>query len=138
MIGFNVKKNSFIVSLFFIVGLLVLAGCTNTGGKKNNVGELDKDAFTGEIKEFTVEAFQFGFDPSVIEVNQGDKVRIIASSRDVPHGLAIPEFGVNLYLDGVTSQTAEFIADKKGKFSFYCSVPCGAGHRGMKGDLIVK
>ena len=32
----------------------------------------------------------------------------------------------------------EFIADKKGTFTFSCSVPCGSGHLNMKGTLIVE
>ena len=90
------------------------------------------------IKEFKIEAFQFVFDPETIEVNQGDKVRFIAWSRDVPHGLKIKEFGVEMKLQDSNPQTVEFIADKKGTFTFYCSVPCGANHKEMKGKLIVK
>ena len=94
-------------------------------------------AQTGQVKEFTIRAFKFSFDPSVIEVNKGDKVKITAFSADVPHGLAIPDFKVNLRLADSTPQTAEFVADKAGTFAFFCNVPCGAGHRDMKGTLIV-
>lgn len=90
------------------------------------------------VKEFKIEAFQFGFDPNTIEVNQGDKVRFIAWSRDVPHGLTIREFEVKMNLQDSNPQTVEFVADKKGTFTFFCSVPCGANHKEMKGRLIVK
>ena len=33
--------------------------------------------------------------------------------------------------------TTEFIADKAGTFTFYCSIPCGRGHGSMHGKLIV-
>jgi cytochrome c oxidase subunit 2 len=33
--------------------------------------------------------------------------------------------------------TVEFVADKAGTFTFSCSVYCGKGHRGMKGELVV-
>jgi cytochrome c oxidase subunit 2 len=131
------RKNKFFMGMLFILGLLIIAGCSNspTG---NVVKEIGNEPFTGEAKEFRVEAFQFGFDPTVIEVNQGDKVRIIASSRDVPHGFAIDEYGINLYLNGLRSETIEFIADKAGTFIYYCNVPCGGGHSSMRGKLIVK
>lgn len=92
---------------------------------------------TGETKEFTVRAFQFGYEPDVLEVNKGDKVIIHAYSSDVGHGLAIAEYGINMRIMDSTPVTEEFIADKSGVFSFYCSVPCGSGHGSMKGQLIV-
>lgn len=129
-----------ILFVVLVLGLFLVAGCTQKTqpdvGGGNSVG--DAQELTGETKEFRVEAFQFGYEPSVIEVNEGDTVRIIASSRDVSHGLVISQFGVNLFLgsDG-TEQTAEFVADKKGTFSFFCNVPCGSGHGSMRGLLIV-
>ena len=89
------------------------------------------------VKEFRLEAFQFGYEPSVIEVNKGDTVRIIATSRDVSHGLALLDFGVNIVIKKGEKTTAEFVADKTGEFTFYCSVPCGSGHSTMKGKLVV-
>jgi len=89
------------------------------------------------VKEFRLETFQFGYDPGVIEVNKGDTVRIIATSRDVTHGLALGDFGVNIVIKKGEETTAEFVADKTGEFTFYCSVPCGSGHGTMKGKLVV-
>ena len=89
------------------------------------------------VKEFRLEAFQFGYEPSVIEVNKGDTVRIIATSRDVSHGLALLDFGVNIVIKKGEETTVEFVADKSGEFTFYCSVPCGSGHGTMKGKLVV-
>lgn len=131
--------NKTVIALVVIV-LLVIGGFVlfNKQGNDNAKGQDSTTSTSGELKEFRVEAFQFGFDPEVIEVNQGDRVRIIALSRDVPHGLSIPEFDVNLYLNGLQEQTAEFVADKKGTFSFSCSVPCGSGHGSMNGQLIVR
>jgi cytochrome c oxidase subunit 2 len=92
-----------------------------------------------QVKEFIVVARRFSFDPAVIRVQQGDTVKITASSADVAHGLAIPDFNVNLRLEpGAQPQTATFVADKKGTFTFYCDVYCGAGHTEMKGQLIVE
>ncbi|MBI5065157.1 cupredoxin domain-containing protein [Candidatus Woesearchaeota archaeon] len=93
---------------------------------------------TGELKEFYVEAFNWGFKPKTIEVNQGDRVKITAKSDDVDHGLAISAYGINIKLTPGKEETVEFIADKKGTFPFYCSVFCGQGHREMTGTLVVK
>ncbi|MBR9706677.1 hypothetical protein GOV14_06600 [Candidatus Pacearchaeota archaeon] len=120
-----------------MLGLLIIIGCSNSP-----IGNVEKEtgseAFSEEVKEFRVEAFQFGFEPSTITVNKGDTVRIIANSRDVPHGFAIDEYGINLYLDGLRSKTIEFTADKTGTFIYYCNVPCGGEHSSMRGRFIVK
>ena len=91
-----------------------------------------------EVKEFRIEARQFNFYPGTIEVNKGDKVRLIVTSMDVPHGIKIAEYGINERLDVGKPATIEFIADKEGTFTAFCSVFCGSGHSNMKGKLIVK
>ncbi len=91
-----------------------------------------------QVKEFRIEAFRFGFEPSRIEVDRGDAVRIIATSRDGTHGFALPQYRVNLVLTKGSEQVAEFVADTSGEFTFQCSVPCGSGHSAMKGTLIVR
>ncbi|MBI1936033.1 cupredoxin domain-containing protein [Candidatus Woesearchaeota archaeon] len=90
------------------------------------------------VKEFEIIAKQFQFNPATIEVNKGDKVRLIVTSIDVPHGFSITEYGINERLDPGKPVTIEFTADKQGTFTAFCSVLCGSGHLGMKGELIVK
>lgn len=143
------KKDSLIKGILILVAIVVIGfGIMKISGSFSPTGKVIQETTsgntvqntesTGEIKEFKVKAFQFGFEPSTITVNKGDKVRIIAESLDVPHGFAIDEYGINLYLDGLRSKTAEFVADKAGTFTFYCNVLCGTGHRKMRGKLIVK
>ncbi|MDO8557644.1 MAG: cupredoxin domain-containing protein [bacterium] len=90
------------------------------------------------FKEFTVTATQFTFEPSVIRVTKGDVVRLKLVNADVAHGIVIPEFNVNLMAGAGVFQTTEFTADKAGIFDFYCSVYCGSGHPGMRGQLVVE
>ena len=85
-----------------------------------------------------MKAFQFGFDPNPVVVNEGEQVKLVVTSTDVTHGLSIAEFGVNARLIPGRPSIIDFTADKSGTFIFYCSVPCGAGHRSMRGRLIVK
>ena len=122
-----------ISTIVLIFVLFLIAGCSQV-----DVENIEKIEETGELKEFYVEAFQFGYDPEIIEVNKGDLVRIIANSRDVSHSLTLPEFKVNLFLTPKNDpQIIEFIADKEGSFSFYCNKPCGSGHGRMRGQFIV-
>jgi cytochrome c oxidase subunit II len=90
------------------------------------------------VKEFTMKAVQWDFQPSVITVKEGDTVKISITSEDVTHGIRLSEYGISENLKPGKTTTIEFVADKKGTFSFFCSVPCGSGHRQMKGTLIVE
>ncbi len=93
---------------------------------------------TGPLKELTLTAKQWEFTPNIIEVNKGDRVHITLSSADTPHGFSIAEYGIRETIQPGGNTVVEFVADKQGTFIFFCSVPCGEGHLGMKGKLIVK
>ena len=93
---------------------------------------------TQQTKEFDIIARQWDFDPSTITVNQGDNVILNIKSIDVSHGIAIPTFGISKRLNPGTETKIEFVADKKGTFTFFCNVQCGAGHSSMNGKLIVE
>ncbi|UCC95615.1 MAG: YHS domain-containing protein [Candidatus Omnitrophota bacterium] len=96
------------------------------------------EKYISKIKEFHLQAYQFGFEPEEITVNKGDIVRIVATSRDVTHGVHIKEYGVSVSVKKSQEQRIEFIADKTGEFPILCSVYCGRGHHQMKAKLIVK
>ena len=93
---------------------------------------------SSEVKEFKITAKQFQFEPSTIEVNKGDKVKLVVTSVDVPHGISIPEYGINERLDPGKPVTIEFTAEKEGTFTSFCSVFCGSGHSTMKGKIVVR
>lgn len=90
------------------------------------------------IKEFSMTAKKFEFDPAEITVKQGETVRLKITSLDVTHGFSLPDFNVDQQLEPDKEVTVEFVADKKGTFTFSCSVLCGAGHKEMKGTLTVE
>ena len=122
--------------LFVLVFCLIaIAACTQ---QNNSEPVKEKPLQTGQVKEFKMTAKQFAFEPSTIEVNKGDRVRLIVTSIDVPHGIAIPEYGINERLDPGQPKTIEFTAEKEGTFTTFCSVFCGSGHSNMKGKIIVK
>ncbi len=90
------------------------------------------------IKEFSMTAKQWSFDPETITVKKGDHVKLTIKSIDVTHGFAIPDFGVSENLEPNKEIVVEFDADKTGTFTFFCSVFCGSGHASMKGTLVVE
>ncbi len=126
--------------VFFIaiLAVLFLSACSTTAEGTTETTKIDTSSFSGNVIEVNIQAYKYGFEPSTIVVTQGDLVRITAESIDVPHGLAISGYNVDMYLNGLESETVEFVADKAGTFNFYCSVPCGSGHSAMQGVLIVE
>ena len=118
-----------------VLGAVLVSGCIGQGGTQPTPDRIEP---TGEIKEFEVTANQWEFTPSTITVNKGDTVKLKITSVDVTHGFTLPDFGINEVLGPGKDVHVEFVADKTGTFSFWCSVPCGSGHSGMRGQLIVK
>ena len=90
------------------------------------------------VREFTMTAKRFEYDPSTITVNKGDKVKITITSMDTTHGFRLPEFEISEEISPNNPVTIEFVADKIGDFDFWCTVYCGSGHGGMRGKLIVE
>ena len=98
----------------------------------------DPEKYISRIKEINLEIFQFGYSPELITVKKGDIVKIYASSRDVPHGIYIKAYNINVVVKKGKKQKIEFIADKSGEFDIICSVYCGRGHHSMKAKLVVE
>lgn len=86
----------------------------------------------GVDREITVDAKMFEFNPSVIKVKEGERIRLKVNSLDVEHSIYIPELEIHAHGEEV------FVADKKGEFEFFCHSYCGSGHEAMKGVLIVE
>ena len=97
-------------------------------------GQVMGDCMTREVQ---LEAWRYDWSEPTIVVKTGELVRIIAKSRDVTHGIAIPEIGFNLQIDPGKTSIGEFIAPNPGEYAYGCSVMCGSGHRNHRGKLIV-
>lgn len=99
-------------------------------------------------------ARQYAFEPPVLEVNQGDTIRLRIQSVDVTHGLYLEGFDLNIkiipdspYLevsrpsrpDEPVEKVEEviFVADRTGKFRYRCSHTCGTMHPFMQGEFVV-
>mgnify|MGYP001170779952 CR=1 FL=1 len=94
--------------------------------------------YISKVKEFNLEAYQFSFSPDKIVVKKGDLVRIYVTSRDVPHGVYIKEYGINISAKKGKPEKIEFVAEEAGRFPILCSLYCGRGHHAMKAELIVE
>ena len=86
---------------------------------------------------FEIKAKKFSYDPHIIKVNKGDKVRIRLISEDVTHGIFVDGYGIETQAYPGQEGSLSFVADRPGRFSFRCSVTCGEFHPYMVGYLVV-
>ena len=83
-------------------------------------------------------ASRFAFEPARIEVTEGERIRLVVTSADGVHGVAIKKFRVEETIPrGGTPVTIDFVASSAGEFPLLCSEYCGKGHDDMKSMLVV-
>jgi cytochrome c oxidase subunit 2 len=88
-------------------------------------------------KEFNLKLKQFAYEPNVLRVSKGDRVKINIDSVDVTHGFYLDGYGINQTVPEREQKTLEFVANQAGAFRFRCSSTCGAFHPFMIGKLVV-
>ena len=78
------------------------------------------------------------FNPSELRVPEGSEVTFVGTSRDVIHGLFLPDADVNVMLipGQVTRITTRLT--KAGEYPFICHEYCGIAHHAMVGKVIVE
>ncbi len=131
---------------FLLLGLLPL------GGSAGFLSTYFRRAHPQE-RSFTITAHQYAYDPAIIQVNRGDRVRIRLVSKDVTHGFYLEGYDMDAKVrpenptiwtrqpsKGEEYKEAEeisFVANHPGKFHYRCSITCGYMHPFMNGELIV-
>lgn len=123
------KILAIVIVIFAIVVIFLLVKPKENSGT-NIVLE---DKVVDGVREITINAKRFEYNPNVIKVKEGERIRLKINNIDGEHGFSIPELGLEVHdEDGV-----EFVANK-GRFDFYCHHYCGEGHAQMKGEIIVE
>jgi cytochrome c oxidase subunit 2 len=92
----------------------------------------------GEERLIEIRAKRFSYQPNIIRVHRGEKIRIRLISEDVTHGLFIDGYGIETRAHPGEDGYLSFIANRPGRFAFRCSVTCGEFHPYMIGYLIVE
>ncbi|MBI2908370.1 MAG: cupredoxin domain-containing protein [Chloroflexi bacterium] len=88
--------------------------------------------------EITVEARQFSYNPPVVRLAQGQRVKLTLHAMDVTHGMYLDGLELEIHAMPGSPAQVEFVADKSGQFRFRCTQPCGSLHPFMVGKLIVE
>lgn len=98
-------------------------------------GMMDKSMMPRII---AITADNFLFAPSAITVKKGEDVTLKITGAAGTHGFAIPDLGINVSVAPGQTVSVKLPTDTVGTFGFMCSIPCGAGHRDMKGTVTVE
>jgi len=116
---------------YFSSLLLVMAGLVVA------FAPLPVPSIAPQERTFQIDARQYSYSPSELNVNAGDTVTIKLVSNDVVHGLYVDGYDVSVEADPGQAKTLTFVANKPGSFRFRCNVTCGAMHPFMIGRLTV-
>ncbi len=111
----------------------------------------------GDTQVIEVSAKKYEFTPAEIRVKKGAQVELKVTSTDRDHGIEISPYAEGagkkgepgLQFDPSVKKpefklpkdqavTIKFTAVQAGTYVFKCSVFCGMGHRGMKGQIVVE
>jgi heme/copper-type cytochrome/quinol oxidase subunit 2 len=90
-----------------------------------------------QTRHVTVDMTQFAFELARLRVNRGDTVVLTLEASDVVHGFYLDGYGIRQRVEPGISQQITFVADRRGKFRYRCSVSCGPLHPFMIGEMIV-
>ena len=121
------------LSVVAVVGMALLFGTAIMSARQ------DPATASAPPRVIEVLAKRFTFEPSRIEVTEGERVRLVVKSADGVHGVQIKKFSVNkLVPRGGQTVNIDFVASAAGTFEILCSEECGEGHDAMAGTLVVK
>jgi cytochrome c oxidase subunit 2 len=91
-----------------------------------------------KVRTIEITATDWAFAPATITVKKGEKVRLVVKSTQGIHSFAIPSLRINERLDVGTAMTIDLPTDAAGTFDFRCAIPCGPGHKDMKGQIVIQ
>jgi uncharacterized cupredoxin-like copper-binding protein len=128
------RRRVFVVS---IAAALVLSACGGGDVETGKVAGTAGGAPTSDARTVDVEASNFQFAPSRIDVGKGEEIALALQSADGPHDFAVDGLGLVADVSGGETTKQRLRVDAAGTYTFYCTIP---GHRdgGMEGSLVVK
>ena len=144
--------------LVLLIPLFLFSGCSQNLGTdpdfikakkllEYHANKYDNYEATGTlengVRTIYITARQFSFDPELIIVNKGEKIKLVISAVDAPHGFEIegfeiPGYDISTVIKKGATLTIEFTADEKGVWEFICAIYCGYGHSEMKGIFVIR
>ena len=104
------KYSTFLLFGVAILGIFFMFTGDGSSGVKSNV--LDAGGGPGELVEIKTTIKGFQYNPDVINIKEGSRVRLTIKNKDnVVHGLHLPQFGIVDSQPALGTKTVEFIAE---------------------------
>lgn len=86
-----------------------------------------------------ITASNWKYELQTIRVKKGEKVELELLSSEGVHGFYLPSLGIDeVLMNGSPPLRVPLKTDSAGTFPFLCNVPCGEGHAGMHGEIIIE
>lgn len=142
----SIEKKVFLFSFLMMASFMALMGVAawRYGVQLPGCVEGMEPFDTGKVvqrseKDFEVHlvAKMWAFDPPVINLPKGARVRLYLAAKDVTHGLHIENTNVNLMAVPGVVNYAEFVTRESGALRVVCHEYCGTGHQNMAGVINV-
>jgi cytochrome c oxidase subunit II len=95
------------------------------------------------VRVIEIKATKFDFDPELIIVNKGERIKLVVIAEDIPHGFeiegyTIPEYDIDTVIRPGIPLELEFTAERMGVWEFICTIYCGFSHSEMKGTFVIR
>lgn len=124
------KKIRLLVLLSALALALVACGSDDTTDGNSGTDE----GSNGDVAAISVEAFDFGFEPSSLSVDSGEEVEVtFTNTGEAPHTFTSEELEIDIRTSAGGDGTATFTAPEDGTFGFVCSIHPTR----MQGEIIV-
>lgn len=120
-------------------------GADDTGGNGETGGAMTSSPKVAAVssqaataRTISITAANWAFTPSVITVKKGEKVLLNLVGESGIHGIGIPGLGISQRIDLGATTSVTLPTDAAGTYDFRCNVPCGPGHKEMKGTITIE
>ncbi len=80
----------------------------------------------------------WSFTPAAITAKKGEMVEVRLVGVGGNHGFAVPGLGINVPVNAGESVAVEIPTAEAGTYEFFCSIPCGSGHKDMRGTITIQ
>lgn len=90
------------------------------------------------VRTISVSVDNWSFSPATITVKKGEKITVKLTDVAGTHSFAVPGLGINQALTPGQATSVSIPTDKPGTYEFRCMIPCGEGHKEMRGTLVIQ
>lgn len=111
---------------------------TGGNGETGTVSSAAASSQAGTARVIEITAADWAFTPSSITVKKGENITLKLTGASGVHGLGIPGLGISQRIDLGADVFVALPTDKSGSYSFFCNIPCGSGHKEMKGTIVIE